>query len=170
MKYAMNVPERSITLTWNEGTVVKSRTVKASDFSNEINDLFFMYGMKQKFVDSGVSAATKALESGMSPEDQRDAMILACVDHLLDGDWTRRGDGTAGRNSYLTEAVADLYKISIAEAKEKLAGKSEKDLKALAANPKIAAKIAGIKAERAAEAAAKAAERLESDEEEMPEI
>ena len=95
--------------------------------------------------------------------------VGSSLEHLLDGDWNRTGE--RGRDSYLAEAVGELYGVSTAEAAAKIKAKSEAEQKALAANPKVAAKIAAIKAKTAADRAAKAQERLDdADEEEMPEL
>jgi fumarylacetoacetate (FAA) hydrolase family protein len=164
MKYAMNVPERKITLTFDSGNSV---TYSAGDFGQEILDLFLLYGMRQKVVDSAASAKARSVENGLGIEQQREVMIRETLAMLKGGDWERRGEGS-GRTSYLVEAVAELYSLTLEVAAEKLKAKSEKDREALAANPKVAAKIAKLKSDAAEKRAAQLAAKVEDAE--MPEL
>lgn len=167
MKYQMDVQAVKLSLQSDDGK--KAKVLCRKDFSDAVNDHIWLNGLKQKLVDKAASAKAISAATGEDADAIRERLVWECVEQLLDGNWAVKGAGT-GKTSYLAEAVSDLYGISLDEAKAKVAGLDEGKKKALEANPKVAAKVAGIKARIAAEAAKRAAEGLEEDDEEMPEL
>lgn len=169
MKYAIDVPAGTVTLAFDHGTKVVMTT---SEIHDACRMPTLLYGLRQKVVDAAASALKR---SGIDPsesdvERMRETMVTEMWARMQDGTaFTRSGDGI-GRVSYLAEAVRDLYGFSIEEAREKVAGLEDANRKALEANPKVAARIAALKAEAAAKKAAEAQEAAEDEEDELPEL
>jgi hypothetical protein len=168
MKYAINVPARSMVISFKGG---KKIDVDFNAISESVRELTFIYGAKQKISDAAASALKLSAENGTDVEEQRYVMASAMYNRLLDGTAFERvaGEGT-GRTSYLVEAVAFLYSLSDEIAAEKVAAKSDAEKAALVASPKIAAKIADLKREAAERAAERALMAAIDDEDELPVI
>lgn len=161
MKYVTNVPDMSVTITRDDGSIIVK--AEAAKLNPQVHDCVTLYGLSQKLADSAASALRLSTENGLDIDQQRESMIIDMWSQLLDGDWTRRGSGGVGRISYLVQAVEQLYKLTAEIAAEKVKSLSEDDRKALTANPKIAALIAKMKAEAAAKAAENAANKIDED-------
>ncbi len=170
MKYAIDVPAGTVTLVFDHGTKV---VMTASEIHESCRMPTLLYGMRQKVMDKAAGALKAA---GVDPteaevERMREKMVREMWSRMIDGSaFTRSGDGI-GRVSYLAEAVRDLYGITLDEARAKVASLSDENRKGLEANPKVAARVAAIRAEVAAKKAAEAQEKAEGDEEdELPEL
>ena len=129
----------------------KELTIKARDLNNEVMEYAIFHGLKQKLVD--------AAAIGRNPETGRSATITdkfeavkAVYDRLLAGRWNaERGEGGTPSGGLLFAALVRMYdgKKSEEALREFLATKSDKEKAALRKNPKVAAIIEEIKAERA---------------------
>ena len=130
----------------------KELTIKARDLTNEVMEYAIFHGLKQKLVD--------AAAIGRNPETGRSATIAdkyeavrAVYDRLLAGRWNAvRGEGGAPAGGLLFAALVRMYdgKKSEESIREFLSAKSDKEKAALRKNPRVAAIIEEIKAERAA--------------------
>lgn len=167
MKYAKNVPACALTVTSDDG--IKTKKLTRDDFSDVVNDCIWLNGLKQKLVDKAASAKSISAATGEDADVIRERMVWECVDQLLSGDWAQKGEGV-GRVSYLAEAIVELYGVSLETAREKVAAMDADKKKAFEANPKVAAKVAKLKAEAAERAAKKAAEGIDEEDDEMPEL
>lgn len=125
----------------------ESVTVSKDDFPAEIQDRLMQYGIAQKFGDEYAGAE--------GPQEAREA-LLALIERMKVGDWKQaRGTGTA-RVTMLAEALAQVTGKDIEECQEKIADMDDETTKNLRKHPQVAAALATIKAQRAAEAAKKA--------------
>ena len=166
MKFATDVPANSVTVKFSD---TENRTIFLDAIQPAMQKLLTLYGLKQKLSDSAASALRFSATTGRDIEEQRQKMVHEMLTRIIDGTaFDRTTVEGFGRTSYLAEAIAELYGITVEEATTKIATKTDEEKKALAANPKIAAKIAKMKADAAIKAAAKAAAAI--DEEEMPEL
>lgn len=167
MKFAYNEDERTMVWSFDDG-----RTVSLAVDKIQEKDATFLNGAKQKMVDVAAGAKKLSLDGTKTVEEWRHDLMKEMRDRLIDGTaFVRQAREGSSKVSLLILAVADLYDIDEAEASAKLKDKTADELKALQANPKIAAKMAEIKAKQAAERAARLAEDLgDEDDEEMPEL
>ena len=137
-------------LTFANGEVL---TLMASDLTPELATYAMFHGLKQKLVDAAAISCDP--ETGRSPSlDAKIAAVREVYDRLMVGQWNKpAGEGTA-TGGLLYMALCRLYegRKTGDDLKTYLAGKSDKDKAALRKNPKIAAIIEEIKAERAANA------------------
>lgn len=119
----------------------KSETIEFAKVPANIHEAAFRHGMSQKLGDSYASSQTVG-----------DAYQAFCDmrDQLLGGEWNTRSEGTGGD---LVAAVVRVQKITDEKAREALTKLDGDKIKALRKNPKIAAALAAIKAERAKAAA-----------------
>lgn len=109
------------------------------------------------FADVAEAVVPWALQNGFSQKlgdsyaglqgDEAYAECEAVRDALLSGDWNRRGDGTGG--VYLPMALAELAKVTLEEAKAKLAELSSEERKAISGRKDVKAVIARLKADAA---------------------
>lgn len=168
MKYAINVPAETVTVKFSDTSI---EVIKVSDISTVMQRLVLLYGLKQKVTDAAASALKLSAANGTDVETQREKMARNMIERIMDGTAFDRasGDGT-GRVSYFAEAVAFLYNITLEVATAKIKAMDEEKQKQLAANPKVVAKIASLKAEAAIRAAERAAIGGDDDEEELPEL
>ena len=138
-----------VSLTFAHG---KTLTIAISELSPEIREQAMLHGLKQKLVD--------AAAIGRNPETGRSATITdkyhavrSVYDRLLAGGWNaERGEGGAPAGGLLFAALVRMYDGRKTEEaiREFLSTKSDKEKAALRKNPRVAAIIDEIKAERAA--------------------
>jgi hypothetical protein len=130
-------------------------TFDLSKVSEEILIRLALHGASQKIGDSYAGAK----DSGEDPIAYADAAVQETIKQLLEGKWaiSRTGSG-APRTSMLAQALAAVKGMSLEEAIEAVGELSDDEKKVLQANKKIAAKIAGLKAEQALARAKKAEE------------
>lgn len=129
-----------------------ARDVFLSDFSPEIKQCLLWHGISAKLGDSYADAKGSA------------ATALEWFDDMLAtlraGNWLAEGERAGPRESDLAAAIAalrpDKYP-TVADAVAMLATLDEAGRKARAAIPEVKAKVLEIRAQRAADAAAKAA-------------
>lgn len=107
-----------------------------------------IHGLKQKLVDAAAISCNK--ETGRSATiDDKYAAVREVYERLLSGEWnaTREGGGNVG--GLLYKALCRLMTAKTPEEiKTWLDGKTDKEKAALRANPKVAAIIAEIQAEK----------------------
>ena len=154
MKYTLNVMTGKVSINF---TGLDSLEFHEQDFNDTVEAFLTRYGMRQFLQDAAASALKESAESGLDIEAQRREMVEEKLHMLLAGKTSLERSGGSGRTAYLLTAVVNLYKFTETEAKASLAKKSEEQIKAFAASPKIAAEIARLK-QMAAQAAA---DRLE---------
>jgi len=130
----------------------KELTIKARDLTNEVMEYAIFHGLKQKLVDAAAISRNPETGRTASIEDKYDA-VRTVYDRLLAGRWNaERGEGGAPSGGLLFAALVRMYegKRTEEELRAFLAGKSDKEKAALRKNPRVAAIIEEIKAERAA--------------------
>lgn len=128
----------------------KELTLEFDQLTAEIQRQALLHGLKQKLVDA--AAISRNPETGRTAtiEDKYDA-VKEVYDRLLAGEWNKRREGGGGTGGLLLQALVRLYPGKTREDLESfLAGKSRSEQAALRANPKVAAVIAEIQAERGA--------------------
>ena len=140
------VDTNSLTLAFSNG---KELTIQVSQLTEQIAMQALLHGLKQKLVDA--AAISRDHETGRSAtvEDKFEA-VKAVFDRLLAGQWnaTREGGGQV-KGGLLVEALCRLYPAKPREGLvEFVAAKTDKEKAALRKNPKVAAVIAQIKAEK----------------------
>jgi len=126
-------------ITTEAGTI----TIHSDTLSDAIRHTAMLHGLKQKICDAA------ALGAGYTDIEKFDAM-QEVANRLFSGEWnkTGRGDGT-GNSGLLFRALCELYPNKTPEIiREFLDGKDKKEQAALRINPKIAAIIDRIRAER----------------------
>lgn len=128
-------------------------TIAISDLSPAILDYAIMHGIKQKCVDA--AAISRNPDTGKSATvADKWAALMAVATRIVgpDGQWnaTRgEGDGTSGAG-LLFRALIRMYPAKSPEQlREFLAGKGKSAQAALRKNPRVAAIIEEIRAERA---------------------
>lgn len=147
---------QGLTLTFSNG---QRLSILAGQLTDELKMEALVHGLKQKLVDA--AAISRSAETGRSAtvEDKYSA-VKVVYDRLLNGAWNAPREGSAGPGTFLLRALCRVYpKKTADELREWLAAKSEAEQTALAANPKILAAIAEIKAEQV-----KGASEVDSDE------
>lgn len=139
-------PNGSLRLDFSHG---KQLQLQIGDLNEAILEQAVLHGLKQKLVDA--AAISRDPETGRSAtvEDKFEA-VKAVFDRLLSGQWnaTREGGGQV-KGGLLVEALCRLYPSKPREGLvEFVAAKTDKEKAALRKNPKVAAIIAQIKAEK----------------------
>lgn len=120
-----------------------------------------LHGASQKIGDSYAGAK----DSGEDPIAYADAAVQETIKQLYEGRWTvTRTSSGAPRVSILVQAYAKVKGISIDEALEVIGGLEADEKTTLSKNKKIAAAIAGIRAEQALARAKKAEEEAAKEE------
>lgn len=138
-------------------------TVRVADFepihvdirtlADDVRAAATLHGLKQKICDAAAISRDPETGRPASARDKYDAMA-AVAGRLLAGEWNaKRGDGTgagagAGAGGLLARALVRFTGKSAAEIREFLAAKTRAEHAALRANPKIAAIIDELRAER----------------------
>lgn len=105
---------------FTNGTTVE---VDGNSLPEEIKRKLFLYGLKQKLDDS------MALEAGSPVEDYIEELV-ATRDSLVAGQWTMRVAGEGVEGGLFARAYAKHHGIALGEAKAKIAGLVERNLKA----------------------------------------
>lgn len=107
---------------------------------------------------------------GDSAADPKEAAMVAMIttwDQLVKGEWSARGEGTGGaRVTVLAQAIAKVKDKTVEEVAARLAELDDDTKKGLRKNPRVAAAIAEINADRAkakAKASKKSAEGATDD-------
>jgi len=121
------------------------------EFSEDIVQKLAIHGLSQKLGDSYASGEP----------DEAFGRAEVVYKSLLDGDWTTRTPG-APRTTQLAEALAQVAGVKLEQAQDKINEMSDEDKKNLKKHPQIKAALATIKAKKAQEDAAKAAQEVAS--------
>ena len=127
-------------------------TITASGLLPEIRHEAIMHGLKQKIGDAAAIGRNPETGRSATLADKRAAMQVV-IERLQAGSWNaERGEGGAPAGGLLFAALVRMYagKKSEEDLRAFLAGKSDKEKAALRKNPRVAAIIEEIKAERAA--------------------
>ena len=134
-------------------------TVRVADFepihvdirtlADDVRAAATLHGLKQKICDAAAISRDPETGHPASARDKYDAMVAVAM-RLRAGEWNaKRGDGTgAGAGGLLARALVRFTGKSAGEIREFLAAKTRAEHAALRANPKIAAIIDEIRAER----------------------
>ena len=158
-KKTINVEGNSVTFKFSDGS---EQVANLNELSAETLKQLALHGASAKLGDSYASAG-EIEEEGGDPIAWAKGIVSTTWNNLKQGLWSVRGEGGV-RVTVLAQAVAMVYGITPEQAAEKLAEMDEDKRKALSAAPKIAAKVAGLKAEAAAKRAAAAQAAAGSDE------
>lgn len=123
--------------------------VNALELAESVSLAATLHGLKQKICDAAAISRDPETGRPASVRDKYEAM-RAVAERLLAGEWNaKRGDGTgAGAGGLLARALVRFTGKSAAEIREFLAAKTRAEHAALRANPKIAAIIDELRAER----------------------
>ena len=127
-------------------------TITASGLLPEIRHEAVMHGLKQKIGDAAAIGRNPETGRSATLHDKRAAMQVV-IERLQAGSWNaERGEGGAPAGGLLFAALVRMYagKKSEESIREFLSAKSDKEKAALRKNPRVAAIIEEIKAERAA--------------------
>ena len=144
---AASIDGSKLTLSFRHGeTIIIDRMV----LDAEIVDHATMHGLKQKLVDAAAISRNPDTGATATIEDKYNA-VLAVYNRLLDGEWnkTREAGESTGGAGLLFRALCRLYPAKSADTiRVYLDGKTKSEQAALRANPKIAAIIDTIRAEK----------------------
>ena len=143
---AANIDGQKMTLVFANG---KQITVNAEALEADIVNRAVMHGLKQKLVDAAAISRNPDTGATASIEDKYNA-VYEVYQRLLNGEWNKNREGGGGvSGGLLFRALCRLYAAKTPEAiREFLDGKTKAEQSALRANPKIAAIIDEIRAER----------------------
>ena len=123
------------------------------DLVASIQEQAVFHGLKQKLVDAAAISRNPETGRSASIEDKYQA-VSAVYDRLLAGHWNAvRGEGGTGTGGLLFAALCRMYvgRKTEEELREWLSTKDKKAQAELRKNPKVAAIIEQIKAERGAD-------------------
>lgn len=123
------------------------------DLIDGIREQAIYHGLKQKLVDAAAISRNPETGRSASIEDKYQA-VRAVYDRLISGHWNAvRGEGGTGTGGLLFAALCRMYagRKTEEELREWLATKDKKAQAELRKNPKVAAIIEQIKAERGAD-------------------
>ena len=126
--------------------------IDAGKLTDDIRHEAIMHGLKQKIGDAAAIGRNPETGRSATLADKRAAMRTV-IERLQAGSWNaERGEGGAPAGGLLFAALVRMYegKRTEEELRNFLAGKSDKEKAALRKNPRVAAIIEEIKAERAA--------------------
>lgn len=133
-----------LNLTFANG---RQLNLHVSELTAEIREQALLHGLKQKLVDA--AAISRNPDTGKSATvDDKYAAVREVYDRLLDGNWNAPREGS-GQSSLLQAAMVEFSGKDAATVKTWLDGKTDAEKKALSLNPKVAAIINRIRAERA---------------------
>ena len=140
------IADSTLVLAFQNGEHI---TLDPATMSQDIREQAMLHGFKQKLVDA--AAISRDPETGRSATVQDKFNAVAEVfNRLTAGQWnaTREGGGQV-KGGVLVEALCRLYPAKPREGLvEFVAAKTDKEKAALRKNPKVAAIIAQIKAEK----------------------
>lgn len=144
----VDVTNRELVLMFANGKTIK---VVADALDGGIVARAIMHGLKQKLVDAAAISRNPDTGATASIEDKYNA-VYEVYQRLLNGDWNKNREGGGGVvGGLLFRALCRMYDHKTPEAiREFLEGKTKAEQSALRANPKIAAIIDTIRAERVA--------------------
>lgn len=134
-----------LTLTFASGQTLE---MDAGDLTPDIREAALMHGLKQKLVDAAAISRNPGTGKSATPADKFE-VVRVVFDRLAAGMWNapREGGGNAG--GILLRALVRHTGKPEDVLREWLAGQSDEAKAALRLNPRIAAHIAAIQAERA---------------------
>lgn len=143
---AVNIDGQKLILTFANK---KQITVNAETLDADIVNRAVMHGLKQKLVDAAAISRNPDTGATASIVDKYNA-VYEVYQRLLNGEWNKNREGGGGvSGGLLFRALCRLYDRKTPEAiREFLDGKTKVEQSALRANPKIAAIIDEIRAER----------------------
>lgn len=124
-----------------------------ADLTEELRGQAMFHGLKQKLVDAAAISRNPETGRSASIEDKYQA-VRAVYDRLISGHWNAvRGEGGTGTGGLLFAALCRMYagRKTEDELREWLSTKDKKAQAELRKNPKVAAIIEQIKAERGAD-------------------
>lgn len=128
--------------------------VQLRDLSDAMVEQAALHGLKQKIVDAAALSRNPDTGRSATAADKYNAM-KEVFNRILAGDWNKaRGDGSGtGSGGLLFAALCRIYaNRDAADIRAFLDGKTTAEQAALRKNPKVAAVIETIKAERAKDA------------------
>lgn len=128
--------------------------VQLRDLSDAMLEQAALHGLKQKIVDAAALSRNPDTGRSATAADKYNAM-REVLDRIMAGEWNKaRGDGSGtGAGGLLFAALCRIYaNKAAAEIRTFLDGKTAAEQAALRKNPKVAAVIETIKAERAKDA------------------
>jgi hypothetical protein len=141
----------TLTLTFSDGRVLSLDTTTLSD---DIKQAAMMHGLKQKLVDGAAIARNPETGRSATLEDKFQA-VKEIYDRITDAtapSWNKgRGGEGDGGNTLLLRALCKMSGKSPAVMASLLETKTKEEKKALRANPKVAAIIAELQAEKLAQ-------------------
>lgn len=131
-----------------------SLVVQLRDISEAMIEQAALHGLKQKIVDAAALSRNPDTGRSATAADKYNAM-KEVLDRIMAGEWNKaRGDGSGtGAGGLLFAALCRLYTVKTAEEiRAFLDAKTAAEQAALRKNPKVAAVIETIKAERVKDA------------------
>ena len=128
----------------------KNLTIQLRDLSPELLEQAALHGLKQKLVDAAAISRNPDTGRAASIDDKYEA-VRTVFDRLLSGSWNAVREGGSGASGgLLFRALCRMYegRKTAEDIKEFLEGKSDAEKAALRKNPKIAAIIDTLRAEK----------------------
>lgn len=142
----VNMDNASLSLTFANG---KRIDITPHQLSDELRLAATLHGLKQKLVDAAAISRNPETGKPASVQDKFEA-VNAVYERLIGGQWnaTREGGGAGG--GLLFAALCRMYdgKKTPEALREYLDGKTDAEKTALRKNPRVAAVIEEIRAER----------------------
>ena len=141
-------PNHCLRLTFRDG---RNIVVQVGDLQPHILTQAIMHGLKQKLVDGAAISRNPDTGKPASLDDKYDA-VAEIADRLIAGEWNKRREG-GETGGLLLRALLRMYdgRKTRDDVVAFLDGKTDAEKVALRNNPKVAAIIAEIKAERVAD-------------------
>jgi hypothetical protein len=129
----------------------KRLALNAHDITPQIATMATFHGLKQKLVDA--AAISRNPDTGRSATiDDKYEAVKTVFDRLLSGSWNAVREGGGGSGGLLFRALCRMYPAKTPESlREYLEAKTAAEQSALRKNPRVAAIIEEIKAERGAD-------------------
>jgi hypothetical protein len=142
----------TLTLTFSDGRVL---ALDAATLSDEIKQAAMMHGLKQKLVDGAAIARNPETGRSATLDDKFNAVleIYSRITDMTAPAWNKgrmAGEGDGG-NTLLLRALCKMSGKSPAVMAAALENKTKAEKAALRTNPKVAAIIAELQAERLAQ-------------------
>lgn len=136
----------TLVLTFGTGNTLE---FQPSMTTPEIATMAMMHGFKQKLVDA--AAISRNPDTGKSATfADKEAAVREVYDRLVNGQWNKAREGGDGGMGLFVAALVRLYPAKgLDGVKAFLEPMSDEQITALKRNPKVAATMAEIRAERA---------------------
>ena len=151
----VTMTERAIRIPDNLSILFADKSGSAfnvSGLSDEVLTQALVHGLRQKLADA--AAISRNIDTGASATvADKKAAVMAVAERLAGGEWNKTTRETSGA-TMLADALARMKGCDVSDMVAFLADKTEEQKAALAKNPRVAATILQIKAERAASRAA----------------